>query len=48
MPTLKPRHDISAFREPVNNFTLALITPLRANYNHICHEGNSYELNLKE
>jgi hypothetical protein len=37
MAALKPHHDIGAARQPVNNFTFALITPLGANNRYIRH-----------
>jgi hypothetical protein len=38
MATLKTGDDISTLRKPVDNFALALVTPLRANHNNICHK----------
>jgi hypothetical protein len=35
--TLKARHHIGALRQPVDDLALALVAPLGANHNHVCH-----------
>jgi len=43
MASLKPRHDISAIRKPIYNFSFAFITPWRADNHNISH-NISYQI----
>jgi len=35
---LEAHHHVGALRQPVDNLALALVAPLRADDNHICHD----------
>jgi hypothetical protein len=36
--TLEARHHIGPLRQPVDDLALALVAPLGANHNHVCHD----------
>src|SRR5579872_314838 len=40
VPALKAYNDVVLLRQPIDNLALALIAPLRANHDDICHEGS--------
>jgi hypothetical protein len=37
---LEPDDDVGLLGEPINDLAFALIAPLRANHDDICHEGS--------
>src|SRR5262249_6391017 len=40
MAALKTDHDVGLLGEPIDDLAFALVAPLRANHDDICHEGS--------
>ena len=40
---LEAHHDIGPLGKPIHNLAFALVAPLGADYNHVCHRSGSHE-----